>query len=101
MNGTNVKSLSVATTTTIVVAIVMTIWSELSSTFKDFLRSVTGHHWVTKSVFLFIIFFAVYFLYSKSDDNLDVLKESLLVIIASILAVIVITGFFIIHFLLE
>jgi len=50
----------------------MTIFSELNSGFKGFLKELTGHHWATKSVVTFVFFFLVYFLLRNSKSNLKV-----------------------------
>lgn len=41
---------------TVVVIGSMIIYHEESSDFKEFLISLTGHHWVTKSVFAILMF---------------------------------------------
>lgn len=42
--------ISVATVTAV------TIWAELLPGFKNFLAGITGHHWVTKSLMVIILF---------------------------------------------
>jgi heme/copper-type cytochrome/quinol oxidase subunit 4 len=44
---------------TVVVIGSMIIIHEESTEFKDFLINLTGHHWVTKSVFAIVIFLAL------------------------------------------
>ena len=94
----NIKAISISTCTVIVVVTFLTIISELSSPFKSFLASLTGHHWVTKSVISVVLFFVLYFLLSKVEDNLDVLKEATIVIIVTILGSLTIFGFYVWHF---
>ena len=100
MKGTNIKSLSISTISTITATVLITIVGEFSEPFKNFLKLITGHHWVTKSVFMFILFFAIYFLLYRTDDNLDVWKESLIVGIVALIGVVVLIGFFFINYLL-
>ncbi len=48
---------------TIVGVVVLTVWSELSTPFKDWLASFTGHHWLTKSwasIIVFALFFIIF-----------------------------------------
>ena len=100
MKGTNIKSLSISTISTITATVLITIVGEFSEPFKNFLKLITGHHWVTKSISMFILFFAIYFLLYRTDDNLDVWKESLIVGIVALIGVVALTGFFFIHYLL-
>ncbi|MBT3643000.1 hypothetical protein HN604_03950 [archaeon] len=52
-----------------VFVLITTLWSELSSSYKSFLTGVTGHHWVTKSVFSIILFFGLYLLLPCKDNK--------------------------------
>jgi hypothetical protein len=94
----NIKSMSIATSVTIIAVAVLTIWAELNHGFKDFLKSLTGHHWVTKSVFSIVLFFGLYFLLQKTDEDLDVLKEVVVVIWVTAVASLAIFGFYLWHF---
>lgn len=40
----------------IVFAVAVTIWGELSVPFKNWLTQFSGHHWVTKSIFVMVIY---------------------------------------------
>ncbi len=94
----NIKSLSISTIITIVSITILTIWAELSATFKTSLGNVTGHHWVTKGVIAFILFFGAYFLLVRTDDDLDIMKEVITITIVTIISIIAIFGFYVWHF---
>lgn len=80
---------------------VITIWAELSEPLKNWLKSTTGHHWTTKSIFSFTIYIlvgaVVYFL-TRQADSVKVRKFIVFLIITTILGVIAILGFFSLHY---
>ena len=94
-----IRSMSFATIVTIIFVTVVTIAAEFSEVFKNFLKSITGHHWITKSVMAFVLFFAVYLFVKKSDDKVDALTESWHIIWITLLASLVLFGFFLWEFL--
>lgn len=54
--------------------VVVTIWAELSPVLKDWLRSITGHHWTTKSVFsaiIFVVLLVVFYISKKNNEPMD------------------------------
>ena len=59
---------------------------------------ITGHHWTTKGVISFILFFGLYFLLVRTDDDLDVMKEVNFITILTIIATIILFGFYVWHF---
>ena len=68
------KSIVVAVLISAIITVIivgsMIIIDEVDSSFKAFLNSITGHHWVTKSVFtavLFPMFSAIFYVLFKSD----------------------------------
>ena len=93
----NIKALSRSTSLTIILIAVLTTYRELSKPFKELLASITGHHWVTKSVLSVAFFILVYFLLSK-QDSVDVGRESLYVVWATVLSGLVISVFYVWHF---
>ena len=96
----NIKSLNYSTVLTICLIVVLTILGELSKSFKTFLASITGHHWVAKSVFSLIFFVIIYFLLSKTvKDGTDSIHQTIYTIIAVILGGIIIFGFYVWHFI--
>ena len=95
----NIKSLKYSTILTIWLIVVLTILGELSNSFKTFLTASTGHHWVSKGMFSLIFFVVVYFMISKSvKDRADSPNWAINAIIATILAGIIIFGFYLWHF---
>lgn len=54
-----ILSSAISASVTIVVTTSVTIWAELTPGFKNFLAGVTGHHWVTKSLVVIILFPAI------------------------------------------
>lgn len=92
-----VKSSAYAAVLTIVFVTVLTIWAELSLPIKDGLKSISGHHWTTKSIFS-VLFFIVIFLklnyFSKTASAEDV-RESLYALITfTIVGIFALTLFF-------
>jgi cation transport ATPase len=85
----NVKALNTSMIFTALLVMFMTIFSELNSGFKVFLKELTGHHWVTKSLFTFIFFFLFYFLLKNSKSKLKVedLKTSFVMVKLSTFAI--------------
>lgn len=94
-----IRSMSFATIVTIIAITLITIVAEFSEGFKNALKAVTGHHWITKSALAFVLFFAVYFFVKKSDDKVDALAESWHVIWVTLLASLVLFVFYLWHFL--
>ena len=96
----NIKSLNYSTILTICLIVMLTILGELSKSFKTFLTSVTGHHWVTKSVFSLIFFVIIYFLISRTNkDSAELTRQVIYTIIAVVLGAIIIFGFYVWHFI--
>ncbi len=92
------KSMSMSTMVTISFVTLITVFAELSVGLKDFLKSSTGHHWITKSVSSFVIFFVFYYFCNCNEKNVDVLKEVKKVIIYAILGILILFGFFTWHY---
>ena len=49
-------SSAISASITIVAVTAVTIWAELAPNFKNFLAGITGHHWITKSLMVVILF---------------------------------------------
>lgn len=82
---------------TIVFVVVITIWAELFAPLKDWLKSFSGHHWTSKSIFSVLLFAAatvvLYLLPRQYSD--DHLKRTLgFLLVFTILGTVVITLFF-------
>jgi len=94
----NPKALSLAAVVTIAWVAVVTILSELSSTFKELLSSIGGHHWIGKSVLLVVIFGMLYLIFSKLVDDKLRLKDTWWLIGVVVLSGLAIVIFYILHF---
>lgn len=78
---------------------IITIWAEISEKFKDLLKGMTGHHWITKSILAIALFLILSFLISKQPKkNHDIQKEAIALIITAIAAALILLGFFTWHF---
>jgi len=92
---------SVSASITAIATVVVTIWAEFSVTFKDGLRNISGHHWVTKSLLLIVVYLLVLFLVYLLSKNVshEKIRGSLYrLIFISILGSFTILGFYIWHF---
>ncbi len=95
----NVRALNRSAIATIVFITLLTILAELWAGLKGFLAAVTGHHWVTKSVFALVVFTAVYLLSPKSKDTEDPARLVAYSLGAAVLGSLAIFLFFVVHFL--
>ncbi|MSS74129.1 hypothetical protein EXS72_00610 [Candidatus Pacearchaeota archaeon] len=95
---TRVRSMNLALIVTTIVVTLVTIFAELLSGFKDFLKSISGHHWTTKSWLSIILFFGIYFFVKLSDKNLDIQKETKKVILVILISMLLLFAFFIWHY---
>ena len=94
----NMKSLTSSTIYTIVIITLATIISELSKPFKEFLASITGHHWVSKSILSLIFFVLVYYLGSKFCGDKSDFSAGKKVFITTIVSSLVIFLFYVWHY---
>lgn len=88
---------SLAAIITVITLVVVTIWAELSESFKEFLKSLTGHHWLTKSYLIVVIFFLAFWLFSalvKNPNPAKVRFSLVLLELAIILGVLSLLGFY-------
>ncbi len=79
----------------------ITIGAELSAPFKSFLKSLTGHHWTTKSVSALILYFlvlALVFAFSKTINAPRVDRTVRWLVAVSVFATAAIFLFFVWHF---
>ena len=58
-----IYSSAIASQVAVVFAVIITICAEMNSGLKDWLKSVTGHHWSTKS-YLTMLFYSLVFSYA-------------------------------------
>lgn len=86
----------------IVFVALITIWADLSAPLKAWLKSLSGHHWVSKSIMMLVFYFlflAIFFTLIKNAE-IGRLKRSLLVLnIVILLGTAAVIGFYVWHFL--
>ena len=103
MNKTKLAfSSSIAASLTVIVITVVTIWGELSPVFKDFLKSFTGHHWLTKSVLTLLIYFvglAVFYLLPKNIGPKTVSRGLIFLIVTALSGSLAVFLFFVWHYI--
>ena len=95
-------SSSISATLTVIVIVVVTIWGELSPVFKSFLKSFTGHHWLTKSVLSLLVYFAglaVFYLLPKNIGPHAVRRGLIFLILVALAGSLAIFLFFVWHYL--
>lgn len=87
---------------TILTVVAVTIGAELSSPFKNWLAQLTGHHWITKSWVVLIVFILTYGIlqaFAKSPTALQTKKALSTLVVVSILGFFALLGFYIYEFL--
>ena len=82
---------------TIIFVVVITVWAELSAPLKDWLKSFSGHHWTSKSIFSVLLYavatVVLYLSPHKHDD--DRLKKILgFVLVSTALGTVALALFF-------
>lgn len=97
-----IYSSAIASVFSVAFVTVITIWAELSKPLKGWLKSVLGHHWVAKGVFSLVVYFIigalVYFLVKKVDSK-KVNKSIVILIWSTVLGMLLIFGFYWLHYL--
>lgn len=89
---------------TILVVTAVTIGAELSASFKNWLVTLSGHHWVTKSylsLIAFALFYALFFLTRKSVSERTAKKALAVLEIFTILGFAAILGFYLYEFFVQ
>ncbi|MBI2610106.1 hypothetical protein HYW53_02930 [Candidatus Giovannonibacteria bacterium] len=93
---------AVAASLTIVFVTVITIWAEFSVPLKGYLKSLSGHHWVTKSYGSLIVYFLglmIFYAFAQNLNEKSAGRAIVWAIWSAILGSIALTGFFILHFM--
>jgi len=100
-NAFQFPSLSLAVMVAIVAIVVMTLVAELNGGFKGFLADLTGHHWVSKGVLALGIFLVTWLASALGlkERTQKVKKWALAVVSVSLLGIVAILLFYLIHFL--
>lgn len=94
-------ALSLATILTITAIVVMTLVAELSGGFKGFLTGLTGHHWVSKGLLALGIFLVTWLTspLGLKEEPQRVRAWALAVVGVCLLGILIISLFYIVHFL--
>ena len=97
-------SAAYASILSIVVAVFLTITSELSAPFKETLKLWSGHHWRTKSYLVLITFILgtfVFFIFAlrSNPSEKTIHRATIATTVIALLGAIVITGFYVLHFI--
>jgi hypothetical protein len=85
---------------TMIVIVAVIIAAEYVASFNAFLTSLTGHHWVTKSVFeviLFVVLFLIFGFTMKKDKKAP-MKGVIPTLIVGIASIAVLVVFYVLHF---
>jgi uncharacterized membrane protein SirB2 len=66
---------------------------------KDWMKSLSGHHWMTHGIFVIVLFIVLGYIFSRTDLNkkIDADRTSGLVIAGTVLGGLIIAGFFFKH----
>lgn len=94
--------MAVSATVVVWLIVVMTILTEISASFKEFLTQLAGHHWTAKSlisVFVFILLSLI--LRNSSEDSGAILKSITILLGSVVLAGLIIFSYFTWGFLTE
>ncbi len=88
---------------TMIAMVVMIILDEYMASFHTFLTSLTGHHWVTKSVFEVVFFIVLFFILGMvmKVDKKRPMKGVLSAVVVGVVSMAVLFGFFLFRFLGE
>ena len=94
------KAASISASISIAVIALLTIMGELVAPFKDFMQSVTGHHWVTKGVFSFVLFIVLLLILSAvlKKDKSEEPRGIYATVVVTLLSGLAIAIFYIAHY---
>jgi len=98
----NIRALSISSIVSIGVVTLITVIGELAEPFKNGLKALTGHHWVTKSIIgmLLFVILAVILGYTTRHDNKNSAKFIWGVFFTTLVCSLVLLVFFTVHALL-
>ena len=66
---------------------------------KNWMKSLSGHHWITHGIFVIVLFIVLGYIFSKTDmyKKINADKTSGVVIAGTVLGGLIIVGFFFKH----
>lgn len=97
-----IYSSSIASTFAIIFAVVITIWGEFSLPLKNSLKDFSGHHWVSKSIFVMLIYFislGVFYVIPKTIGPKTIHRALTSLIVITVAGILTIFLFFVGHYL--
>jgi len=97
-----VHASSISAVVVIAFVAIVTIASEELPAFKGWLKSFTGHHWVTKgvaSVLLYLILLQLLSRTKKAVETKDVQKAIMVLVAASFLGTLAVLAYYTWHFI--
>src|SRR3989344_9027020 len=92
---------AIASILSIIFVAVLTIWADLDAPLKDYLKSLSGHHWVTKSYGSLAVYFAglLLFLILPKQIGEKTLKRSLnWLFFFAFVGTLAVSGFYVLSF---
>lgn len=92
---------SVAAIISIIFVVVITIWVDLAPALKDWLKSVSGHHWTTKSWFTIAVYGFSFLFITALPVEVGERKTRMSLYFLSVTAVLgglALTAFFTLHY---
>ncbi|OGN01717.1 MAG: hypothetical protein A3I26_01645 [Candidatus Yanofskybacteria bacterium RIFCSPLOWO2_02_FULL_43_10] len=93
---------ALAAITTIVFVVVITVWAELSIPLKNWLKSFSGHHWTSKSIFsalLYAVATTIFYGSFRNPSEIIIRKLLVFLLVFMVLGILSITAFFTGHYL--
>ena len=93
---------AIASVLSIVFVAILTIWADLNAPLKDYLKSLSGHHWVTKSYGIVLVYFGavLLFLVLPKEIGKKTLQRSLIwLFLFTLGGTLAVSGFYVLHFL--
>jgi hypothetical protein len=103
--GVNQLTISyiIAYVITVMFSSLLTIAKDLHAPLKDWMKSLTTHHWVTHGIFVIVLFFFLAFIFDKQKTGKKMTADQLSnwVIYGTILSGIILVGFYVFEVFLK
>jgi hypothetical protein len=98
--GKYTRSFALSLAITSVVSALLVVWKESNETLLAFMKSITGHHWITHSIFDLILFVIIGLILARSHGGEGVRMTGTRLITVLVCAVVlgglIISGFYLI-----
>jgi hypothetical protein len=97
-----IYSSAIAASLTVAFVVILTIWAEASAPLKNWLKSVSGHHWTTKSIFsvaFYLLAMKVTYLIPIRDISSKVKTSLHVLAVVTIIGTLTLLLFFTDHYL--